>query len=588
MLFEDLTIKKKAAIMVVLFLASISSITLATLYLNRDNMLRERQDKTQALVESAHSTLAFYHNLAAKGEISQEEAKQRAIAAVKDLRYGKDGYFWINDLEPRMVMHPNNTDLDGKSLVDYKDPNGKQLFVEMVQVVRKDGAGFVHYVWNKGASATKAPKVSYVKGFAPWGWIIGSGIYFDDVGADFAANAIKFSAIILFIVAVFGIVAYLLSRSMFVPLNHALAVANRMATGDLEGEIRRGGRDEPGQLLTAMGKMSRSMKDATRIAREIADGNLAVEIRERSAKDEMMAALKTMATRLAEVMGEVRSSADNVTSGSLALHDSSQQMSHGATQQAAAAEQASSSIEEMTANIRQNSDNALQTEKIAIQAAGQAREGGQAVDATVDAMRQIVAKIQIIEEIARQTNLLALNAAIEAARAGEHGKGFAVVAAEVRKLAERSQSAASEINSLSATSVDVAEKAGSLLTEMLPGIQRTAELVQEIAAASREQDAGAEQIGRAIQQLDQVIQQNAASSEEISSTAEQLSSQAERLQGMIGFFRLGQAEGAIPMAQPAPRPLVRNLPGPSVAPRKGADLVLQDPADRRDEEFERF
>jgi methyl-accepting chemotaxis protein len=201
-------------------------------------------------------------------------------------------------------------------------------------------------------------------------------------------------------------------------------------------------------------------------------------------------------------------------------------------------------MEQMAANIKQNSDNAQQTEKIAIKAAEDGRDGGKSVAETVSAMKEIAGKISIIEEIARQTNLLALNAAIEAARAGEHGKGFAVVASEVRKLAERSQTAAGEINKLSASSVQIAEKAGEMLTRMVPDIQRNADLVQEIAAASNEQSAGAGQINKAIQQLDQVIQQNAAASEEMASTSVELLTQAEQLQNTIAFFKFDGAASA--------------------------------------------
>jgi methyl-accepting chemotaxis protein len=194
----------------------------------------------------------------------------------------------------------------------------------------------------------------------------------------------------------------------------------------------------------------------------------------------------------------------------------------------------------MSSNIRQNADNAQQTEMIASKAAANAMEGGTAVNLTVSAMQEIAEKITVIEEIARQTNMLALNAAIEAARAGEHGKGFAVVAAEVRKLAERSQTAAVEIGELSGSSVEVAERAGQMLEEMVPDIQKTAELVQEINAASGEQNAGAEQINRAIQQLDNVTQQNASGAEELSSTAEELASQAEQLQTSVGYFKISK------------------------------------------------
>ncbi len=275
-------------------------------------------------------------------------------------------------------------------------------------------------------------------------------------------------------------------------------------------------------------------------ARALAKGDLSatIELDQKDEIGELAKALRSMADSLRDIVAGIQTASDQVTAGSQQLSSSSQEMSEGATEQAAAAEEASSSMEQMAANIRQNADNALQTEKIAAKSAADARDGGQAVAETVAAMKQIADKISIIEEIARQTNLLALNAAIEAARAGEAGKGFAVVAAEVRKLAERSQHAAAEISDLSGSSVEIAEKAGQMLARMVPDIQKTAELVQEIAAASKEQDAGAEQVNKAIQQLDQIIQQNASASEEMAATAEELSSQAEQLQDTIAFFKL--------------------------------------------------
>jgi methyl-accepting chemotaxis protein len=298
-------------------------------------------------------------------------------------------------------------------------------------------------------------------------------------------------------------------------------------------------------------------------ARKLAQGDLTAEV-DVDQKDELgilAQALRDMVAKLREIVTEVQSASDNVASGSEELSASAEQLSQGATEQAASVEEVSSSMEEMSSNIRQNADNATQTEKIALKAAQDAEAGGKAVVQAVGAMKNIAEKISIVEEIARQTNLLALNAAIEAARAGEHGKGFAVVAAEVRKLAERSGTAAAEISELSSSTVSVADQAGQMLTKLVPDIQRTAELVQEISAASNEQNAGAEQINKALQQLDQVIQQNASASEEMASTSEELSSQAEQLQSTISFFHLG-ATAARVTRQAARRP------GPGHGPRR--------------------
>ncbi|WP_136513236.1 HAMP domain-containing methyl-accepting chemotaxis protein [Geomonas edaphica] len=294
------------------------------------------------------------------------------------------------------------------------------------------------------------------------------------------------------------------------------------------------------------------------------------------------------------VVAEVLDAANNVSSGSLQMSQGAEELSQGATEQASAAEEASSSMEEMSANVRQNADNALQTEKIALKTAADAKESGEAVTKTVQAMKEIAGKISIIEEIARQTNLLALNAAIEAARAGEHGKGFAVVASEVRKLAERSQKAAAEISSLSQASVEVADKAGEMLAEMLPNIQKTSELVQEITASCKEQDTGVQQINKAIQQLDQVIQQNASAAEEMASTSEELSTQADQLQSAILQLTAGEGSGKqgagrrVPPAKPPVRKTPAQTQGKSGSSQKltysGADLDMEE----RDQGFERY
>ena len=390
--------------------------------------------------------------------------------------------------------------------------------------------------------------------------------------------------------------------AVIAPLNVAANYVDRISKGDVPAPITDTYHGDFNLIKNNLNTLIGAMEDITHAADEISRGNLTVAIHERSPQDKLMQALGTMVNDLTRTVSEIRTIAGEVSAASQSISTASVEISSGATTQAASAEEASSSMEEMVSNIKQNADNAQQTDKIANKSAKDAQESGRAVVEAVTAMKEIASKISIIEEIARQTNLLALNAAIEAARAGEHGKGFAVVAAEVRKLAERSQKAAGEINQLSGTTVKVSEKAGEMLDKLVPDIQKTAELVQEITAASKEQDTGAEQINKALQQLERVIQQNASASEEMAATTEELTGQSDQLMSALGFFRTGdegQAHAGRPGAK-APRPAAAapvkahkaEASGSSqhnakAAAKYGVALRMREKGDNLDKEFER-
>jgi methyl-accepting chemotaxis protein len=388
--------------------------------------------------------------------------------------------------------------------------------------------------------------------------------------------------------------------AVITPLNVSANYVDRISKGDLPPQITDTYHGEFNTIKNNLNTLIVAMNDVTHASEEIAQGNLTVVVRERSAQDKLMQALSAMVAGLTRTVTNVRVIAGEVSSASQGISSASVQVSNGASAQAASAEEASSSMEEMVSNIKQNADNAQQTDKIATKSAKDAQESGKCVLEAVAAMKEIATRISIIEEIARQTNLLALNAAIEAARAGEHGKGFAVVAAEVRKLAERSQKAAGEINHLSGTTVKVSERAGEMLDKLVPDIQKTAELVQEITAASKEQDSGSEQINKAIQQLEKVIQQNASAAEEMASTTEELTGQADQLMSALGFFRTGDTEQAAAARSAGAKPAasltkLRDAVGHSAAPapakkaaKPGVALKMRESGDHIDKEFERF
>ena len=405
------------------------------------------------------------------------------------------------------------------------------------------------------------------------------------------------------------VLGYAFRKAIADPYVTTVVRMESLAAGDLDSPIEfMGYTDCVGRLTKAMHGFRDAAVGQQRVVQTL---RTALEILSRGdlthridaefspAYEELKSNFNLATDRLRDVMGEVTLAARNVAAGGQEMSATAEQLSQGATEQAASTEEASASMEQMAATIKQCADNAIHTEKMARQSAEDALASGRTVGAAVVAMQTIAEKIMVVQEIARQTDLLALNAAVEAARAGEHGRGFAVVASEVRKLAERSQAAAQEISALSGETVSAAQTAGQMLTKLVPDIQRTAELVEEISAATREQNIGAAQINVAIQQLDKVAQQNTSASEEMSSSAEELAGQAEQLQATIGYFRLGDgsAAAAAPAGRPASRPSRGKIEkalrdsAPQLRSRSGdvefLDLDMGDGADALDAQFTR-
>jgi len=490
-----------------------------------------------------------------------QEGVEQLRQGLKSVKIGSTGALTIMGGSGKgagvVKMHKNGS-LEGSSLLDKQDDNGVTVYKDIIQAAKDAGGKPVALKGNLEGKAV----ILTATYFKPWDWVILGTGYVDEfmagkrsVDAAMASAQTWSAGIGVFMLIIGVLISLYFSRSISLAIGNVVSVMSQINAGQLDVQKLPIGAKGPRDELEVLGQ-----------------------------------ALNAMSNKLREVVANVQSSAVSVTQGSSELAGTSQSLSEGATNQASSVEEVSASMEQMTANIEQNTDNARETEKIARQAAEDAKQGGESVGRTVQAMNQIADKIAIIEEIARQTNLLALNAAIEAARAGEHGKGFAVVAAEVRKLAERSGLAAAEISELSADSVAIAEQAGKMLEKMVPDITKTAELVQEIATGSHEQQTGSTQIKNAMLELDRVVQQNSAESEEVAASSEELASHATLLQETIGFFHLeGMTGGHAPSVrvarQAAPKPLPQATPpGPKVRP-SGVALEMGDDDDGG---FERF
>ena len=490
-------------------------ITITWLLHNQDvEVLNERKTSTREHVEVAMGVLQSYHQLQVEGKLTKEQAQDAAKATIEKLRYSKKEYFWINDMTPKVIMHPTNPALNGKDVSDIKDPNGVYLFKEFVKTVQQSQKGYVFYAWPQPGAKEPVPKLSYVSGFSEWGWVIGTGIYIDDLEAAHYER--------LYMTIAFTVLAFMGSLYLFIGFYKVNQGGFSIISSHLrelaEGDLRRipntpWGLDEPAFLIKDMQHLYESLH---------------------------------------ELIRKVRHSAKELQTASSEISMASLDLSQRSEQSAATLEEQAAAMEEIGQMVQKNSDNAADAANFAQENARVASNTGTEIRSVVhimDTIHQSSSKIQdiigTIDGIAFQTNILALNAAVEAARAGEQGRGFAVVASEVRALAKRSADAAKEIKGLITESVShieegtkVTTQAGASMHTVVENAQKIESYLSEIAQASKEQSIGVTQSTQAIQLLDTTTQQNAAVVEETTAAAQGLLGQANILQEEISNFRV--------------------------------------------------
>jgi methyl-accepting chemotaxis protein len=575
--------------------------------MQRNNLYEDRRQMVKYQVETAWGILDYYGSQARSQQMSEEEAQQQAIAAIKNLRYGDSGYFWINDTGrpyPTMIMHPTVPELDGKVLDDPKFNcalgKDENLFVAFADVVEKDGQGFVDYLWPKPTKkglTKEQPKLSFVKLYPDWNWIIGNGLYIDDVNETLSSILLMSLLLIFVIVLGTSVHIFVVSRSISKPLRRISDAVNELGLGHTDvdlpvgrsvdcsrikncgqedcnsyglvgpcwvesgsfaldkqcpraskGEDCRtcelyGARNELEEVSSSIMALAKGMKARAALAWEIADGDLTRQVEISSDRDDLGKALNVMHEHLKRIHSQLRVTGHHIAVGAAQMADASNNLSSGASQQAASLEKITGTVTNMAEHTKHNADNSALASEFTDEAHKLAKKGNQHMQDLTDAMGDINASgqniskiIKVIDEIAFQTNLLALNAAVEAARAGKHGKGFAVVAEEVRSLAARSANAAKETAHLIESSVDKARNGAQIADSTAEALQNIVKSVGKIAELISEIAIDSKDQAERIYQINQELNQIDQITQSNTANAEETAATAEQLAGQTNYL----------------------------------------------------